>query len=187
VPAVPKRAAAFTLRADKACGSEATVSLAIRDGWMAAQKPSLALHEGRPATLPSLAPGRYTVTAASPVARCFASVNAALDLTQESAPEPIEVVLAPPSSIQGQLAGAAHPSDYVAVLIPADGGPIRVEYPGEDGRFTFDDLAPGRYFVHAVPAATGRWMPADGKLPAPTEVGAGAPVQLEIRVTEAAR
>ena len=180
------RTVTVTLRADPGCGTAANLTFTPVDGWMAARKPTLSVNAEKPATITALGPLRYAVNTDNDSSRCYASVPRMLDLTEETA-RTLEVVLAPPGSIRGHLAGGVRPRDYMAVLIPADGSLMRVAYPDSDANIRFDALPPGTYYVNAVPIANGRWMPADGHLPPAVEVRPGAAASLELRVPEAAR
>ncbi|MGA3096505.1 MAG: carboxypeptidase regulatory-like domain-containing protein [Bryobacteraceae bacterium] len=180
------RSASFTLRTQEPCGSDAVVELTAAEAWLPNAPVSAVLQAHKPASLTGLAPARYSIAARAPRGNCYATTQPVLDLTRDSASQPVEVVLAPPGSIGGHLTGAARPADYVVVLMPRDGSLQRIALPDEKGQFTFPDLAPGAYALRAA-GPNDRWAPTPGRAPPLTEVSAGPPTPLELHVTEVSR
>lgn len=178
------RSASFTLRTQAPCAADAIVELKPKEAWLLGRPFSLSVPAGSPASLTALAPARYFVTAKASRGDCYATVPPELDLTRDSASRPVEVVLAPPGSMQGHLTGSVKFADYVVVLKSADASTQWLAYPNEKGEFTFPMLPPGPYFALAAGHNT-RW--ALTQMPAPIEVAGGNPTPVELHIPEVSR
>lgn len=163
--------------AESACRPAAPVALTSLEDWGALLDRSVDAAFDMDAAVPGLAPARYLLTASRLGGNCFQTSDAVLDLT---GPESTAAVpLAPAGSVRGRLTGAGA-SECAVVLLPSGRNAVHLATPGEDGRFTFDSLPPGRYRIavrrDARPAAGEPWL-LDLDIPGgvPTEVELPAP------------
>jgi hypothetical protein len=186
VPLDQARSASFTLRAQEPCAGDAVAELTATEAWVTYRPVTVPLSAGKPATLATLAPARYSVTAKAAAGNCYAIAEPLLDLVRESASRPVEIALLPAGSIQGHLKGAAHPANYAVILTPSDGAAVQIALPDEKGEFRFADLRPGSYLVRARGPGN-RWMGGPMAPDTPVAVSGGAPTSLELTVNEAIR
>jgi uncharacterized protein (DUF2141 family) len=165
------------LRTTGECAEGAIATLTAVESWLPEIRLSVPLHPPSPATLEHVAPGRFLLSVKGP--RCYGATQSVLDFAGENAP--VEVALGPPGSIRGRLTGAAPVADYVIVLIDA-ASLMQIALPDSEGRFAFEDLAPGSYSVTAHKATqAGRWMPESAHAPDVIEVSVGAVTPLDLR------
>ena len=184
VPVDQTRSAAFTLRTAEPCAADAVIELKAREAWLPNRPVSLPIQAGKPASLSSLAPARYSITAKASRGNCYATVQNDLDLTRESASRPIEVALVPPGSLEGRLTGSPQLGGYVIVLKSRDRSLQRIAFPDEKGAFSISDLPPGSYSVLAAAPNT-RWGGDRGG--SPVEITGAGPTALELKVSEVSR
>jgi len=111
-----------------------------------------------------IAPGRYRISAVDLGDTCFSkSVVAEISATSRS----VRVPVASAGAIEGQVLGAAGPSDgWMVVLVPEDpptDARLLSAFLSEQSRFSFSGLAPGKYRIaiqNAV-APNARLVPED--------------------------
>ena len=179
LPVNQSRSVTFVMKAAEACRSGVTVELTTPERWPVRTFPAN-LRDAAPVTVSGIPPAKYFVTASANEGGCFVRSPASIDLTKDSAAQPVELLLEPPGAIHGRITGAG-----LAVLLAPDGAQ-QIAFPDEKGEFTFGALRPGPYTVFAAGAST-RWMPAAGREPPPIVVTSGTPVEVELKVPEAPR
>lgn len=179
------RSAAFRLRlpaSNAACPATTQVRLTPMEDWSMHLERSVDVTAAQTRTIEDLAPTRYQISVGKPGDSCYSIGAGTLDLTGTSSSEPREIVLAPAGSLQGRLTGTAKPGEFSIVLVspdPASGAqPMQVAVAGDDGKFAFAGLRPGRYLITAQ-AAGRRWVP-DLASMFEIEISGGTPTQVDL-------
>jgi 5-hydroxyisourate hydrolase-like protein (transthyretin family) len=179
VPVTPGRT--VILRPAGECAEGATATLTAVENWLPDIRITAPLHPPNPVTLEHVAPSRFLLSVKSPRGHCYGSTGSGLDFTGETSPGEVEVALGPTGSIHGRLTGEARAAEFEIVLIEG-GSLMQVALPDGEGRFRFDDLAPGAYSVTAhKTSANARWMQESGRTSRVIEVSGGAPTTLDLR------
>jgi len=182
------RSAAFILRAASssagACPPSTRLTLQPLEDWAAMLKRSVEVTFAKEQIVDNLPPAVYHV-AVSQLGACYTLSDNVIDLSHETAPGPIEILVAPAGSIHGRLTrSAAQASEYAVVLLAADGPDdkqaIQIAFPDAESRFQFAGLRSGRYRIAARPVEErARWSADPGQM-FEIDVPGGAPTELEI-------
>jgi hypothetical protein len=165
----PRRGAtaSFLLRAPAeakgACPPTAQLTLVSLEDWAAQIERTSPVNNAKPQSLDHLAPARYFARIDNLGDLCYQDSELTVDLSAAT-PENVVVPVSAGGAIRGKLVGAARVSDFLVALLSAnavDGErPVRAAVPDAAGRFTFDGLRPGSYYIAARPAASpkARWI-----------------------------
>lgn len=185
----------FLLRAPadakSACPATAQLTLTSLEDWGANLERTTAVNSAKPQSLDDLPPARYSARVENLGELCYQESNVTVDLSAAGS-EAVVVPIGAAGAIRGKLVGAARGSDFSVALLSANASdgerPVRVAVPEADGRFTFEGLRPGSYYISARPAAgqKARWISDPGRMTtieirggSYTELSFPAPTQTE--------
>jgi hypothetical protein len=138
------------------CGSTGQLALSAAEDWAAMIERKSAISVGAPLSLKALAPAKYRVSVTGLGDTCFVAEGSTLDLTAGRGSDPFVLTALPAGAIHGTLQGTSI-ADVPVVLagVSDPEQPVQVSTSGDDGKFVFALLKPGRYRV-AAKAGT-RW------------------------------
>jgi protocatechuate 3,4-dioxygenase beta subunit len=185
-------AAAFAMAAPPeakgACPESAELTLTSMEDWSANLDRTATLST-KAQPLANLAPARYAARLENLGDLCYQAADAILDMTSGEA-QPLAIQVSAAGAIRGQLTGAERPGDFVVALLAAD--PMSGERavlaaaPDPQGRFSFEGLRPGAYYVAAQPAGASRsrWI-ADPAHMLQIEIRGGSRMDLQLPVAAA--
>jgi hypothetical protein len=173
---------------ESGCPQRARLTLLPLEDWGALVHRNVEVGFTKATTIDHVPPGRYLLSLAQLEETCYHGGNAVIDLTGETDPDPVVVLLVPAGSIHGRLTGPANPTQVAVVLVatdPVDGAaPVQMALPDSESRFAFENLRPGRYRIAAEPAVqvTEPGSAAHLGRMFEIEVSGGAPTEVELPV-----
>jgi hypothetical protein len=184
------RPAAFALhsaaeRPESFCAPTAKLALTALEDWAAQLDRSGDVSFAKPLTLEGLAPMRYQVAVTGLGPTCYQAAPLTIDLSRGDS-GPFTVPVAAAGSIHGKLVGTPAGSDFVVALATAGETSVQLALPDRDGRFQFEALRPGRYYIIGRPVTEtprGRWAP-DLKSMVEIEIPGGRTMELELPVQQ---
>jgi len=179
------RSVNLILHSTGGCPATAQVTLAPLEDWSAQLERHATVTTAKEQTETSLAPSRYSISAANS-GSCSVS-SSIVDLAGTGDPGLVTVELAPAGSIRGRLdAGGRRVTDFAAVLLAANfddpANAVHIAVPEADGKFAFSGLPPGRYRIAAKPVlevSPSHWLSEAGTM-LEFDVGGGANLEINL-------
>lgn len=158
--------AAFVMRASPeakaACPESAQLTLTSLEDWGAVleRTASLSLKEQQ---LRDLAPARYQARLDNLGSLCYQASDVTVDMAAAGS-ENIVIEVKAAGAIRGKLVGAGRFSDFTVALLASETmsseRAVLASVPDAQGRFSFESLRPGKYYLAARPASASklRWI-----------------------------
>jgi hypothetical protein len=181
------RSATFVLPAVAGCPHSGRLTLTSLEDWAALLERTAEISTEKALVLDNLAPARYQAALSNLGAACYQPDPAIVDLNQPA--EPVKLTVALAGAIRGRITGTEEPTGFAVALVAPGASTIQVALPDREGRFTFEELRPGHYYIAAQAAGESpkaRWVP-DLKRMVEIEIPGGAPTDLELPASPVAK